>query len=141
MNSEISPNLFSIPSTSSVDATTGTARNLKKVLLHPHPSTPFTSINDDKFQALKKLSEFFTASTTKAQKRETPLEQNAELNVTPRVPIPTNQSSHPSAPRVNIIPLDETILPPTRVETMHVACTQVPALIDPDKQDTAQHHH
>ena len=88
--------------TSLADKAIDTSRNLTKSLLHPYPSTPFAPINDDQFQALKKMSDIFTASATKAQKRENSSEQNAESNVNPRVPIPTKQSNRPSDPRVHI---------------------------------------
>ena len=91
-----------MPFTSSADTATYAARNLTKSLLYTHPSTPFAPINDDQFQALKKMSDIFTASATKAQKRENSSEQNAESNVNPRVPIPTKQSNRPSDPRVHI---------------------------------------
>ena len=132
-----------MPSTSYADAATNAARNLTKALMYPHPITPFSPIKGDRFRALKKLADVFTASTNKYQKIKKALDQHPDSNVTPRVPIPTNQSNCRSSmrvhitkkskltpsPMVHIITSFKNTLPPPRLDTMHVARTQGPALI------------
>ena len=116
--------------------------------------TPIIGQPGYQFQTLKKLSDIFTASTTKVREIENSSKQNIGSNVCLRLPIPTNQSNRtsalrvhttnqsklPSYPRVYIILSEKTTPTPPRVETMHIDCTEGTSLIEPYKQDPAQNH-
>jgi hypothetical protein len=144
---EFSPAKLAMPSTSSIDLASIAALELSNALQNPAPVAPLSQIGTTQLQALRQLSDIFSAALPSGTSQHAPpLSQNSSQfrstvqqgtsNPTrmPRQPIPTPFCSPSLAPRRSqrIIPIQ---LPSPRVtprvNSSHVAPPRVPTPLPP----------